>query len=1378
MTRSGENKDGKKAGPDDQTLAALGSTTLEAHGHEAATLLRQTPVRVLVRGLRSARAAKRLLEIADELGATTVGELVGSGHDEALAAMLEPGERMWVLATLKQAIEKSAAQLANATTAWAPRGLSEGPAIDEPPTKAPALVSWARRHGLEDRVRGAFEALEPWLPPDVAGAVARLSTRDRPETILDCFPARRRRSSRGERARTLEAVAQIARMFLYYHAYERALARHRESLWQTPPRERELALLSGRLQGALAELRSSPHADEPTPFDHNPIHVDIAAGVTSFHFARGRGRTRLLLAGFEDNSLRVDCDCERGDAGCKHARLLLGWLLDAIHDPEHPLHAALVELVQLPTWSRLVAALEEVSARRAEAALSAEEPSARRLVWRVHVDGDMRVQITPVVQKRGKSRRWSPGRAITARSLAADENVVSLLERRDQAVLDGLLGEQLIDTFGIDARTAARLRRRRELDTLRALVDHPKVVLEGRTSAPLIRVREVPLTIFALAEPRADAETLEPEPGVRLRPALGPKLLEWDGPLRARGGHLASFDEDRGELLFTALDEEWTPELLTALTRFPAVFPRASLVHVLPLLASLQPAVHLEVASGLLGETVAPRRCPVLRLAPLSGDAEGGGRDGEDVLEATLFNRPLPPDARAPELEWPMGQGPEIVVASRGSARITTRRALADERALAESLARALGLTDAEGEESARGSAIELVGPYHWRIRSLERALDMLDAAAELARAQGLRVQWPEGVEPWRVVARHAPRALRVQVRSAGDWLRVTGEVGEGDAAVTLAALLAAARKGRRYVRVGAGGQRSYARIEAELRARLGEIEPALYPRKGRGFQDRLQAELVAGRAALAALQSLARGASIDADDEAGALLERLEEARETRAEPTIPAALADILRPYQREGVAWLLRLAAWDAGACLADEMGLGKTVQALAALQARAALGPALVIAPTSVLSGWRGEATRFTPELRARVYHGPKRDALLERIQSRGGPGPHELLITSYDVATRDVETLSKIEFSTLVLDEAHALKNARTRRATAIRALSARWRLALTGTPVENHLGELWSLLNVVSPGLLGSWDAFRDRFASPIERHGDAKARAALHRLLQPFLLRRVKAEVTPQLPPRTDVIHPVELSREELGLYEQTRRAAIAELAKAPSGPPGQENRRRFAILATITRLRRLACHPRLLDASSQVASSKLSAFLELSADLIADGHRALVFSQFTSHLALVREALDDRGTAYLYLDGSTPAPRRAALVTQWQEGQAPLFLISLKAGGTGLNLTAADYVIHLDPWWNPAVEDQASDRAHRLGQTRPVTVVRMVAQGTIEQQVIELHARKRALVESLLAGTDQAARLGVEELLDLVAGSGDEDDASDREEDDGADA
>ncbi|MCA9717377.1 MAG: DEAD/DEAH box helicase, partial [Myxococcales bacterium] len=459
------------------------------------------------------------------------------------------------------------------------------------------------------------------------------------------------------------------------------------------------------------------------------------------------------------------------------------------------------------------------------------------------------------------------------------------------------------------------------------------------------------------------------------------------------------------------------------------------------------------------------------------------------------------------------------------------------------------------------------------------------------------------------------------------------------------------------------------------------------------------------------------------------------------------------------------------------LADDMGLGKTMQLLAFLlrrkdEAHRDARPALLIAPTSVVGNWEREIERFAPSLDVVRHYGASRANSASDIPKK----PGTLVVTTYGLLRRDAELLSSIDWSVAALDEAQNIKNASSATARAARGLRASHRFALTGTPVENHLGELWSLLHVVSPGLLGSWDAFRERYAAPIERRGDAKARAALHRLLQPFLLRRVKAEVTPQLPPRTEVLHPVELSPEELGLYEQTRRAAIAELAKPPSGPPGQAaNKRRFAILATITRLRRLACHPRMLDASSQVASSKLSAFLELVGDLIEGGHRALVFSQFTSHLALVREALEDREVAYLYLDGGTPAPRRAALVTQWQRGQTPLFLISLKAGGTGLNLTAADYVIHLDPWWNPAVEDQASDRAHRIGQTRPVTVVRMVAQGTIEQRVIELHARKRALVESLLAGTDQAARLGVEELLALVD---DEDEDANNGGDEGAGA
>ncbi|MCA9719937.1 MAG: hypothetical protein KC468_35040, partial [Myxococcales bacterium] len=388
-SRPGEHRDRGPEPP--RTLAALAARTITGLDPELAMVLRRMPIRALVRVLRSAPASRRLIEVTDALGATTLGELVGFADaaeaethanaaelDAALETMLEPGERMWLVATLAQAIEANAAQLAQATTAWAPRGLSEGPAIDEPPTKAPALLSWARVHEVEARARGELSTLGAWLPPELQGALEQLPARDRPETVLDCFPSRRRRASRGSRAEVLERVAQIARMYLYYHAYERAVTRQRDALWEQPPREAELARLSGRLREALAELRRSPHAEEPAPFDHNPVVIDIAVGAAVFHHERGRGRAKVLLAGFEDNALRVECDCEHGRAGCKHARLLLGWLLDAIHDERHPLHAALVELARLPTWARLLSALEDVAARRAASALRGERAREQR----------------------------------------------------------------------------------------------------------------------------------------------------------------------------------------------------------------------------------------------------------------------------------------------------------------------------------------------------------------------------------------------------------------------------------------------------------------------------------------------------------------------------------------------------------------------------------------------------------------------------------------------------------------------------------------------------------------------------------------------------------------------------------------------------------------------------------------------------------------------------------------------------------------------------------------------------------------------------------------------------------------------------------------
>ena len=347
-------------------------------------------------------------------------------------------------------------------------------------------------------------------------------------------------------------------------------------------------------------------------------------------------------------------------------------------------------------------------------------------------------------------------------------------------------------------------------------------------------------------------------------------------------------------------------------------------------------------------------------------------------------------------------------------------------------------------------------------------------------------------------------------------------------------------------------------------------------------------------------------------------------------------------------------------------------------------------------------------------------------------------------------------LAGVPFDTLVVDEAQALKNPSTQRAKAARRLQAAFRIALSGTPFENHLGELWSLFSIVFPGLLGSWDQFRERYALPIERDKDPEARAALSRVIRPFLLRRTKGDVARELPARTEIALTIPLSDGEAALYEQVRLAAIAKLDKAL--PELGVNEQRIQILAELTRLRLAACHPRLHDPESAVPSSKLERLLELLEELRAEGHRALVFSQFVGHLTLVRAALDAAGISYQYLDGATPAATRGARVAAFQAGDGDVFLISLKAGGTGLNLTAADYVIHLDPWWNPAVEDQASDRAHRIGQTRPVTIYRLVAADTIEAKILELHAAKRDLAAAVLDGTDGALRTTSAELLALL--------------------
>ena len=325
-----------------------------------------------------------------------------------------------------------------------------------------------------------------------------------------------------------------------------------------------------------------------------------------------------------------------------------------------------------------------------------------------------------------------------------------------------------------------------------------------------------------------------------------------------------------------------------------------------------------------------------------------------------------------------------------------------------------------------------------------------------------------------------------------------------------------------------------------------------------------------------------------------------------------------------------------------------------------------------------------------------------------------------------------------------------------------RRLSGGFRLITTGTPIENHLGELWNLFRFINPGLLGSLDSFNRRFTNPIaqgavEPGKDQVARQRLRQLLRPFILRRLKSEVLSELPPRTEITLRLDLSEGERALYEALRQRAIERLGETAETNQGQA---RMQLLAEIMRLRRACCHPRLALADSDLTSVKLEAFGEIVEELLDNRHKTLVFSQFVDHLRLIRGFLDARGIRYQYLDGSTPEPQRRVAVAAFQAGEGDLFLISLRAGGAGLNLTAADYVIHMDPWWNPAVEDQASDRAHRIGQERPVTVYRLVATDTIEERILKLHATKRDLADGLLAGADDGGRLSYADMLALVRG------------------
>lgn len=624
---------------------------------------------------------------------------------------------------------------------------------------------------------------------------------------------------------------------------------------------------------------------------------------------------------------------------------------------------------------------------------------------------------------------------------------------------------------------------------------------------------------------------------------------------------------------------------------------------------------------------------------------------------------------------------------------------------------------------------------YKWDLNEPENALNALMQLQDLGDFAVL--EWPKG-QRIKVTRELDLVDAHFSVRKEKDWFSVAGELKVSDEEVydmqRLINLLSASTG--RFLKLDNG---QFISLTNELRQRLDDIT-GLGEQAGDGVRFH--------NLAAPALNEALDGMEVDASKQWQAQLKKL--ATMTDLNPELPTTLQGELRDYQLEGFQWMSRLAHWGAGACLADDMGLGKTIQSLALLLQRAPAGPALILAPTSVCMNWMDEAQKFAPTLNIRHFGSGNRQQIIDDADA------FDVIVCSYGLLQTESELLIGKQWHTIIADEAQALKNGATKRSKAAMALQGDFKMVTTGTPIENHLGELWNLFNFINPGLLGSLKKFNERYAQAIENDKDHATQLRLKKLLRPFILRRLKTDVLKELPSRTEITLQVELSAEERTFYEALRRNAMENMRKAQQEE--QAGTQHLQVLAEIMKLRRACCHPKLVIEDSPLSSSKLQAFEGLVDELIENRHKALVFSQFVGHLSIIKELLDKKGISYQYLDGSTSVAKRKKAVNSFQGGEGDVFLISLKAGGSGLNLTAADYVIHMDPWWNPAVEDQASDRAHRMGQKRPVTIYRLVAKDTIEDKIVDLHAHKRDLANSLLEGGEVSGKMSMGDMMVLI--------------------
>ncbi len=950
-----------------------------------------------------------------------------------------------------------------------------------------------------------------------------------------------------------------------------------------------------------------------------------------------------------------------------------------------------------PAWRRTLNAIRQVTPNREQPASLENPESGNRLAWFLETTPDNVIQITPKVQRRNPDNSWSNGRNLAFDRIRSGDEL-PCFTRQDQRICQAIRKACKNDDFKTIPFD--------QVDILKELVGHPHLFRNNRPKVPVVLSSgEVAVII------RQNPGT-EPTFTIRLKPALN----ERDCIVLADSENRFIFYRNSSEISNIArlLGDNGLTLPLEAQDDIISMIK--DLAATLPIFSDIDPEFISETEDQIDSED--PNHL-YLQIFPMG---EG--------LQFELKVKPL--GAAGPVM--PPGSGPVHLLATIAGKTCSAKRDLTLEARRTQELLAACSALDSNDLN------------LNWQIDNLEECLNTLAEIQDLQNGSELDkpcswliCEWPAG-QKISLKKKVQGSAFKLRVESQQEWFKLEGElqIDEGEV-ISLKELLKQNRTGTgRFLKLADG---EFISLTEKLRERL--LELSLYLHED-------EESLTLHRGVMGGVAGIMESFNqVQYDKLWQDQMQRFQAAADFT--PQLPTTLKTELRSYQVEGFNWLSRLAYLGFGACLADDMGLGKTIQALTLILTKADSGPTLVVAPTSVCGNWLKECKRFAPDLNPILFGGP------ERQETIAGLKPFDLMICSYTMLQQEQQLIAGQEWEIIVLDEAQAIKNMNTKRSQAAMSLNGKFRLITTGTPMENHLGELWNLFNFINPGLLGSLKQFTQRFALPIEHGHDFAARDHLRKLIQPYILRRKKNQVLKELPERTEVMLEVKMSDAERNFYEAVRRQAIERLEEASDKKTGAAGPS-IQVLAELTRLRLAACNPRLVAPDSDIESAKLELFGRIIDDLLDGGHQALIFSQFVKHLNIIREYLDNKKISYRYLDGSTPKAKREDEINAFQEGQADLFLISLKAGGLGLNLTAADYVLHLDPWWNPAIEDQASDRAHRIGQTRPVTVYRLITKSSIEEKIVRLHQEKRNLADQILTASDQSARFSTKELLQLI--------------------